>query len=760
MIAEATPPRESSSSESNAWLTSNVLNPFINGTGVRQIADTFTGSEYKPLSQGTPNNLGEQAVQAVSSTIGAIAPYILLGKAAKAGMEALAVRQEVTGIAGTLLRSEQVANVGAAGVYEFLKKPADGQTRAGNSVGTMLSFSAYETGNFGLRKAAPLLDNKLGKAALTITGRAVIGAGGGELSYEASNLVASYTGGRNMANNQGRVDALVSGAVMNEALPVVQHLAGKAMHFTFDPKSEPLKTSPDAGASAEQTPNATARDGTTALRLPVPGSRGPDLGYVFNGSDGVPAEAVGAKNVLLARKVLGGSPVEITDPASSSPKSKLESKTDAVRPKEVETKPGKPQSYKLPTYELSELDPKPEGNARPLTDGEWRSALRSGKFAVMLSGGGQQGYHHLGFMAALNDLGLKPESVTGVSAGSTFHALDLGKDTSIKWERDNPSDRKILDAVIKALAPGEAAGQAERSIAGDKAALRKQLQALAANDAKPGSEPTEQDNDAYRFLSWAKRALMDKQLLDKAFEARPDSDIDLTDMSWRAASPYMNILTGKDLGDQAMHGLPRVDWTELWWKNPFNVWRYALGAEVPQGIPHITTWDGTQLAMLPAFKRLEGLMTARTGDGNRLAWKGSNYLTYDIENRRVVNFQGQPGTYDLPTALAASTSINVDGNGVKPVEAIINGTHSQLVDLGVIGEGRYNSPTGQLPPNMPAIVSQLPRPASERRPNDLVVSYASGQRPPFPLVGNNEVLSMFVNGYLDTRRALATYLGR
>jgi hypothetical protein len=683
----------------------------------------------------------------------------LLGKVAKRGMGAFAESREITGLAGKVLRSEQVANVGTAGLYEFLKKPTDGQSRVGNSVGTMLSFSAYEAGNYGLRKATPLLDNKLGRAALTVTGRAAIGAAGGELSYEASNLVAAHTGGRNMATNQGRLDAIVSGVVMNEALPVVQQLAGKAVHITLGSKGEPLKASSNAGAIDEQTPVSASpvRGGLEVFRSLVFGHEVPELGHAFNGYDAIRAEAVTAKDVAIGQKVVAAlPPVEITEPVRSSSTAQPESKSDAVRPEEVGRTPAKPQSYELPTYELSELDPDPEANVRPLTDAEWRSALRSGKFAVMLSGGGQQGYHHIGFMAALNDLGLKPESVTGVSAGATFHALDLGKDTSIQWERNNPSDGKILDAVIRALEPGRAE-PAEPSIVAERAELRKQLQALAASGDNSGSA-TEQDNLAYRFLSWAKRALKDKQLLDQAFETRPNTGTDLTDMSWRAASPYVKMWTGKDLGDDAMHGLPRVDWTELMWKNPFNIWRYALGAEVPKGIPRITTWDGRQLAMLPAFERLIGLLQARHGNGNSLAWEGSNFLAYDIENHRVVNFQGPPGTVDLPTALAASTSINVDGNGVKPVDAIVNGTHSKLVDLGVIGEGRYNSPTGQLPANMPALVSQLPRPASGRRPNDLVVSYASGQRPPFPLVGDDEVIRMFVNGYLDTTRTLARYI--
>jgi len=105
----------------------------------------------------------------VSSTVGVIAPYVLLGKVAKSGTAAFAERQGITGLAGLCCAAIKVANVGAAGVYEVLKKPQ--RAKPGRQQrSTMLSFSAYEAGNYGLRKATPLLDSKLGKAALTISG--------------------------------------------------------------------------------------------------------------------------------------------------------------------------------------------------------------------------------------------------------------------------------------------------------------------------------------------------------------------------------------------------------------------------------------------------------------------------------------------------------------------------------------------------------------------------------------------------------------
>jgi glycogen operon protein len=45
---------------------------------------------------------------------------------------------------------------------------------------------------------------------------------GGEVAYDTSNLIAAHTGGKNTATNTGRLEAMATGAVLNEALPVVQ----------------------------------------------------------------------------------------------------------------------------------------------------------------------------------------------------------------------------------------------------------------------------------------------------------------------------------------------------------------------------------------------------------------------------------------------------------------------------------------------------------------------------------------------------------
>jgi len=407
----------------------------------------------------------------------------------------------------------------------------------------------------------------------------------------------------------------------------------------------------------------------------------------------------------------------------------------------------------LETFSLSDLTTIKDG-AKPLTKEEWQSALRDGKFAIMLSGGGQQGYHHLGFLAAVEEMGLRPLQVTGVSAGSTFRALDIAKDQSLKWDATNPSDREILPGLIKALTPGSAdsAGRHQET-APDRADLKQRLLNLQASSSS--ETILAQDKPLANFLNAAKQSLASKHVLDDTFDTSPKGrpQIDLTDMAWNSAKPYRTLFTGKELGDGAMHGLPRVDLTELWWNNPFNVWRYALGAQVPAGIPHITTWDGSQLDMMPAFKALDKRLDLQGHNSPE-----SSFLAYDVENGRVVNFQGGQSRYNIATALTASTAVNYDGKGVRPVDAIINGQHSRLVDLGVVDEGRYNSPTAHLPVEMPAIVSQLPRPASPRRPNDMVIDFASGERPPFPLVSDNDVLQMFTHGYVETMRDLAPYV--
>jgi len=173
-----------------------VLHPFINGTGVRQGCYTVTNTDYKSLYQANRKIFWRLPRKQSSSVIGTIVPYVVLGKIAHGELKGVAEQFELKSATSTVLRNEAVANVAAAGAYEFLKKPTDGQTRIGNSLGTMASFTAYEGGSVALNKLTPFVENKLLKVAVMGTGRALIGATGGEVAYESSNVIAAHTGGK------------------------------------------------------------------------------------------------------------------------------------------------------------------------------------------------------------------------------------------------------------------------------------------------------------------------------------------------------------------------------------------------------------------------------------------------------------------------------------------------------------------------------------------------------------------------------------
>lgn len=354
--AEKLPQPQDSNTESHGWFRENVLNPFINGTGVRQIKDTFTGEDYKPLQTGKQDSLVNNAVQTVSEVAGGLAPYIVLGKASHSLMGSVAEARQMTGLANTLMRSEAVANVGTAGIYEYLKKPSDGQTRIGNSVGTMLSFSAFEAGNYGMSKLAAKTTSRLGKIAIVGTGRALTGAVGGEVQYETSNIIAGCTGGKNLATNDGRLQAAVSGALMNEALPIAQEGLGRVLKLSLG-NTDALRVKTAAAADAKVEPSsvmtseaptkavsaidagvkklAEVRDAAAAT---IMGIGTPKSGLAFNGYEGVPASD-GAGNVLPKVELVE----DYTRPHGSDP-AKPEARTTERVEQSAETKPIIPEA--------------------------------------------------------------------------------------------------------------------------------------------------------------------------------------------------------------------------------------------------------------------------------------------------------------------------------------------------------------------------------------------------------------------------------
>ena len=66
-----------------SWLTGNIVDPFVNGTGLLQVYDTLAGkpAEALPVAEAKTGT-GAWVAQTVAGAAGAIIPYALAGKAA------------------------------------------------------------------------------------------------------------------------------------------------------------------------------------------------------------------------------------------------------------------------------------------------------------------------------------------------------------------------------------------------------------------------------------------------------------------------------------------------------------------------------------------------------------------------------------------------------------------------------------------------------------------------------------------------------
>ncbi len=213
--------------DSSSWFAENIMDPFIHGTGVAQAYNTFAPEKHQihlPEYHQAKMFSGDWAVQSLSGAAGAIIPYVLAGKAVGAGMRAAGVQMGVRGGVARVLASESVAQIAGAGVYDFIKKPNQGETRFGNSIGTMAGFTVFEGGNKWLGKAIPTAASTgLTRAALTGVGRIGVGAAGGLVTYDSSNLTSSFmTGEKNHATMDGRISAMANGGFINLALPPLQ----------------------------------------------------------------------------------------------------------------------------------------------------------------------------------------------------------------------------------------------------------------------------------------------------------------------------------------------------------------------------------------------------------------------------------------------------------------------------------------------------------------------------------------------------------
>jgi hypothetical protein len=222
----------------SGWLAKNVIDQFIDGTGAVQVYNTLANDKIKTVPvEHAPTFSGDWAVQNISSTAGALTSYVIAGKFAGAGLRAIGEELAVKGATARVLSSENTAQVLGAGGYEMLKEPKSGETRLGNSIGTMAGFAVFAGGNHFIDQNISAQSGAL-KMALSATSRVGVGALGGGISYDANNLTNSLiTGQGNQSNWQGRLSAMASGGLMNVALPALQHGANNIIDFAVNSRS-------------------------------------------------------------------------------------------------------------------------------------------------------------------------------------------------------------------------------------------------------------------------------------------------------------------------------------------------------------------------------------------------------------------------------------------------------------------------------------------------------------------------------------------
>ncbi|HEY9734006.1 MAG TPA: isoamylase [Drouetiella sp.] len=228
--------------DSSSWFANNVLDPFIHGTGVVQVYNTFADKKDQislPETHQAKTFSVDWAVQSLSGAAGAIVPYVIAGKVMGAGMRSLGGELGLQGGAARFMASESAAQIMGAGAYDFIKAPNQGETRIGNAVGTMAGFAVFEGGNHMLGKAVPSAGTtQLSRLALTGVGRFGVGAVGGLTSYDAANLTTSLvTGHENQSTMEGRLNAMANGGFINVALPAVQKGVTRAADFALNGRS-------------------------------------------------------------------------------------------------------------------------------------------------------------------------------------------------------------------------------------------------------------------------------------------------------------------------------------------------------------------------------------------------------------------------------------------------------------------------------------------------------------------------------------------
>jgi hypothetical protein len=153
----------------------------------------------------------------IASGLGSAILYAAAGKLSGSALRGSASALNLEGKAAQICASEMTAQITGAAVWDFTRKPNQGETRFSNSVSGATSFLFFELGNARLKTS---LSNKL----LSSVGHVAIGAGGGMVQHITSDVM----NGRR-PTSESLLETAINGGAMNLILPHTQRLIGKGI---------------------------------------------------------------------------------------------------------------------------------------------------------------------------------------------------------------------------------------------------------------------------------------------------------------------------------------------------------------------------------------------------------------------------------------------------------------------------------------------------------------------------------------------------
>lgn len=208
------------SNRDSSWLVDNVFHPFMNGTGVTQICNNFREEKLEPWHVPHADTFSKDwAAQTLASASGAVVTYAVVGKLTGVGLTKLGAQIGLEGGAARFINHHATGQILGAGLFDFAKSPNQGETRIGNSVGSMAAFAVFASGNGMVNKVERIANNNIYAGV----GRIAVGAAGGLTGLETSRLVSRGLGSDAPAvTGDERWTAMLHGGFVNFALPVVQ----------------------------------------------------------------------------------------------------------------------------------------------------------------------------------------------------------------------------------------------------------------------------------------------------------------------------------------------------------------------------------------------------------------------------------------------------------------------------------------------------------------------------------------------------------